>query len=203
MTKNGNTQLPHKWRFFRTGGFDQVRLDTGADIVSLKELDQKLWAALSCPVKGIEFDSNTLAFLDCDNDGRIRVPEIISAVKWVTSLIKNPDELVNRSSSLPLASINDSAAEGAKLLASAKQILKNLGKADASEISINDTADTTKIFANTIFNGDGIVTEESADDKNTKKLISEIIEILEPVTDRSGKPGIDKNKLDDFTLLSR
>ena len=36
----------HTWRFFRIGGFDQVSIETGADLLSLKELDQKLWAAL-------------------------------------------------------------------------------------------------------------------------------------------------------------
>ena len=29
----------HHWRFFRAGGFDQVRLDSGADLMHLGELD--------------------------------------------------------------------------------------------------------------------------------------------------------------------
>ena len=49
------------WRFFRAGGFDQVRLDTAAELLAIDQLDQKLWVALSCPVKGIEFDARTLA----------------------------------------------------------------------------------------------------------------------------------------------
>ena len=48
------TTLTH-WRFFRAGGFDQVRLDTAAELLNIGSLDQKLWVALSCPVKGIEF----------------------------------------------------------------------------------------------------------------------------------------------------
>ena len=32
----------HRWRFFRAGGFDQVLLETGADLTSLEALDQKL-----------------------------------------------------------------------------------------------------------------------------------------------------------------
>ena len=47
------------WRFFRAGGFDQVRLDTAAELLAIDQLDQKLWVALSCPVKGIEFDART------------------------------------------------------------------------------------------------------------------------------------------------
>ncbi|AKU93168.1 hypothetical protein AKJ08_3555 [Vulgatibacter incomptus] len=35
--------MTHRFRFFRAGGFDQVRLDRGEDLVALGQLDQKLW----------------------------------------------------------------------------------------------------------------------------------------------------------------
>jgi hypothetical protein len=34
----------HVWQFFRAGDFDQVALTSGADLLSLEALDQKLWA---------------------------------------------------------------------------------------------------------------------------------------------------------------
>ena len=83
----------HTWRFFRAGGFDQVRLDSGADLMNLDQLDQKLWVALACPTSGLEFDSKTLALIDTDHDGRIRPPELIAAFKWAGSCLKNPEEL--------------------------------------------------------------------------------------------------------------
>jgi hypothetical protein len=54
----------HKWRFFRAGGFDQVRLDSGADLMALDSLDQKLWVALACPTATIHLDPRTLALID-------------------------------------------------------------------------------------------------------------------------------------------
>jgi hypothetical protein len=60
----------HRWRFCRLGGFDEVRLERAEDLQHLAGLDQKLWAALSCPVNGLEFDSMTLAMLDSDSDGQ-------------------------------------------------------------------------------------------------------------------------------------
>jgi len=57
LAEAGFRNSRHRWRFFRSGGFDQVRLETGADLMSLDQLDQKLWVALSCPVKGLEFDA--------------------------------------------------------------------------------------------------------------------------------------------------
>src|SRR3989344_1663848 len=58
------TSSTHRWRFFRAGGFDQVRLDTGADLAHLAELDQKLWVALSCPTQGVELQAATATLID-------------------------------------------------------------------------------------------------------------------------------------------
>ena len=102
-----SAEAKHRWRFFRSGGFDQVRLETGADLMALDQLDQKLWMALSCPTRGLEFDERTLELLDDDGDGRIRVPDIIRAVKWAGSLLRNPDDLTRGAAELPLAAIDD------------------------------------------------------------------------------------------------
>jgi len=61
----------HAWTFFRTGGIDQVALNSGEDLQHLGELDQKLWVALSCPVKGLEIDEQTLALIDAAEDDRL------------------------------------------------------------------------------------------------------------------------------------
>ena len=84
----------HVWTFFRAGGFDQVRLHSGGDLLALDQLDQKLWVALACPTSGLEFDAKTLALIDTDKDGRIRAPELIAACKWAGELLKNPDDLL-------------------------------------------------------------------------------------------------------------
>lgn len=166
----------HRWTFFRAGGFDQVRLASGADLMALEQLDQKLWVALSCPVKGIEFDSKTLEIIDTDGDGRIRVPEIIAVVKWAASLLKNPDDLTRGASALPLAAINDQSPEGKQLLDSARHILKNRDRADAAEITLDDVAAMAGSMAQTKFNGDGIITVEAADDAAVSRTIQEIID---------------------------
>jgi hypothetical protein len=188
----------HTWKFFRAGGFDQVKIESGDDIASLDQLDQKLWVALACPTTGLEFDAKTLALVDTDKDGRIRVPELMAAAKWATGLLKNPDDLLKSSPSLPLSAINDATPEGKQLAASARQILLNLGKKDATAISLDDTADTAKIFAQTNFNGDGIVPADAASDDATKAVIADIMACCGVETDRSGKPGIGQAKADQF-----
>ena len=188
----------HIWTFFRAGGLDQVQITTASDLLHLHELDQKLWVALSCPVKGLEFDSKTLELIDNDTDGRVRVPELLAAVKWACASLKDPAELLKSADALPLAAINDATPEGLSLLASAKQVLTNLGKPTATSISVADTSDTVKIFSETVFNGDGVVQAGCAKDDATKKVIDEIIAAYGSAPDRSGKPGVTKEKLDIF-----
>ena len=188
----------HSWRFFRAGGFDQVRLDRGSDLAHLAELEQTLWVALACPTRGIEFDTVTLDLIDTDKDGRIRAPEIIAATQWAISLLKSPDELVNPAPALALDAINSDSVEGKQVLASARQILINLGKASATSISVEDTTDTAKIFAATNFNGDGIIPADASEDPAVKAVIADIIACLGAETDRSTKPGINQAKADQF-----
>lgn len=125
MTAN----LPH-WRFFRAGGFDQVRLDTAAELLSIGELDQKLWVALSCPVKGIEFDARTLAFVDADGDSQVRAPELIAAVQWAGARLTDPEVLAQKLPGVPLAAIRDDDAEGQAIAQAARELLKDLGATD-------------------------------------------------------------------------
>ncbi|MCK9392276.1 MAG: hypothetical protein M0Q01_12010 [Syntrophales bacterium] len=188
----------HPWKFFRAGGFDQVRLESGQDLTALPQLDQKLWIALSCPITGLEFDRKTLELIDSDGDGRIRVPEVIAAVTWATSMLRNPDDILKGTAELPLTAIDDGSLEGSRLLASAKHILANLGKEDAPAISLTDTTDTARIFAQTRFNGDGVIPPDSSDDPEIQKIIVDIMECLGENLDRSEKQGVSQEKVDRF-----
>src|SRR2546425_11722249 len=121
VVQASNSPTTHTWKFFRAGGFDQVRLESGADLKALDQLDQKLWVALACPARGLEFDTKTLDLIDTDKDGRIRAPELMAAVRWACAMLKNPDDLVRGGDLLALSAINDATPEGKQLLASAKQ----------------------------------------------------------------------------------
>ena len=193
----------HVWSFFRAGGFDQVRLDSGADIAALDQLDPKLWVALSCPTRGLEFDTRTLDLIDTDKDGRIRVPEIVAAARWACASLKQPDDLLKHAPALPLASINDATPEGRQLLASARQVLLSLGKPEAAAITVEDTADTARIFAQTRFNGDGIVPADAAEAPDVQAAMADIIACMGADTDRSGKPGLSQARVDQFMADAR
>ncbi|PYJ02839.1 MAG: hypothetical protein DME25_14915 [Verrucomicrobia bacterium] len=111
--------------------------------------------------------------------------------------MKNPDDLLKSSPSLPLSAINDATPEGQQLIASAGHILATLKKS-ADAITLEDTTKVTEKLGETTFNGDGIIVEDSAPDDNLKVAIRDIIACLGPETDRSGRPGISQAKLDQF-----
>ena len=188
----------HTWRFFRTCGLDQALLTTGSDIEHLASLDQKLWTALSCPTRGLRLDAETLALLDTDNDGRIRVPELLGAIDWLAARLASFDSLLDGSDTVKLDAISTTTPEGKALLVNAKRILSNLGKGKSDAISLADVTDTAKIFAGTRFNGDGIVPAEAADDPAIQQTITDIITLFGAETDRSGKPGVNQAKTDAF-----
>ena len=190
------TASSHHWRFFRAGGFDQVRIDTPADLAALHSLDQKLWAALACPVQGLEFDARTLAYIDADNDGRIRAPELLNAVDWALSVLKDPSVLFT-GQVLPLSALNDTEA-GVHLAASARRLLVNIGLPDAAEISVVDTDDLAKIFPPEKPNGDGLVPAAMTDDEALKAAITDIIVCLGAETDRSKEPAVSEAKINEF-----
>lgn len=188
----------HKWSFYRAGGVDQVRLDKGADILNLDQLDQKLWVALSCPVKGLEIDARTLELLDSDKDAHVRPPEIVAAVKWLRDALQNADGLTKGEDGVQLANLRKDTDEGKLLLSSCKHILKSLGKETASSITVADSMATADVFAKAKRNGDGIVPPETVDDADARKVAEEIVAALGGAADRSGKPGYDQARLDEF-----
>lgn len=188
----------YRWRFFRSGGFDQVLIENADDLRHLGELDQKLWSVLACPTSGLEFDTRTLQLLDSDGDGRIRAPEVIAAANWVCTVLKTPDVLFRGVDGLPLAAIADDHPEGAKLLATAKKVLAYMGRPDADSVGVADLADPSRLFAPDHYNGDGIVPAELTPDAELSKTIGLVIEHFGALEDRSGKPGIDQDKVNAF-----
>lgn len=204
MTTAAAATHPHIWKFFRTGGLDQVLLDSAEDLLALDQLDPKLWVALSCPVKGLEIDEQTLALIDTDKDGRIRGPELIAAVKWAAERLKDPAVLLQGAGALPMSAINDATPDGKVLLSSARQILTNLGRTGnqsangAEGITVEDATDTAKIFSVNPLNGDGVVPPEATTDAATQAAIKDILATLGSAKDRTGSDGVTAVQVDAF-----
>lgn len=191
------TNSTHQWRFFRSGGFDQVTIATPADLQHLSQLDPKLWTVLNCPTTGLEFDETTLAMMDLDADGQIRVPEILAAVDWCCARLADLNVMFAEPG-LPLAAIFSEDELGAGIKHAAEQVLVYSNKTPQDNLQVSDLLDNTRLFAADHFNGDGIVTAELTPDPELKQFMAEIILTQGSVVDRSGSEGVDAETLQQF-----
>ena len=135
----------YDWKFSTVGGVARVNIETGDDIAHLDELDQKLWTVLSCPVKGLEFDAKTLALMDTDGDGKIRVHEVVAASQWLKKVLVNMDYLLDGNDWIDFLSISDCTDEGKQVVEAARMILGKLGL-EKEEISLQDVNDYMAVY---------------------------------------------------------
>lgn len=135
----------YEWKYSTVGGVTRVNIETGADVAHLAELDQKLWTVLSCPVKGLEFDEKTLALLDTDADGKIRVHEVTAASQWLVQVLKDMEYLTAGKDSIDFAQVKDDTDEGRQVLEAARMILGKLGL-EKEGISLQDVQDYMAVY---------------------------------------------------------
>ena len=195
----GFMQKQHEWQFFRAGGVDQVAIRTGADIANIGQLDQKLWVALACPTRGIEFDCATLDLIDQDADGRIRAPELVAACQWAVSMVNNPDVLASGLDVLELSSINVSTPQGQALADEARRILALGGQEGAGSVSLADVQKRLASLNAMPFNGDGILNPATLTGQPEQSaLVTRIMDAYGSVQGIDGQPGMGRAQLDNF-----
>ena len=196
---------PYRWTFYRSGGVDQVALQTADDLVHLHELDPKLWIALSMPTRGVDLDPRTLDLLDTDHDGHIRQAEVLAAVAWICELYRDPGRLLSGGDSVALDDLRDGPVRSG-----AQRLLADLGKPDAGKVSLADATSADQLLAERPFNGDGVVPPESCDSWDgggdpaaVRAVIADIVATHGALPDRGGKPGIDQPRADAFFAEAR
>ena len=135
----------YDWKFSTVGGVTRVNIESGEDVAHLDELDQKLWTVLSCPVKGLEFDERTLALMDLDGDGKIRVHEVVAASQWLKKVLVEMEYLLEENDSIEFQAVSDTTEEGKQVIEAAKLILGSLGR-DKQSIALQDVADYMAVY---------------------------------------------------------
>lgn len=164
-----NAQQP-KFNFFCAGGVEQLSVRTQEELAAVEALDPKLWLAISMPTEDIDFDSRTLACIDTDNDGRIRIAEVKAAVAFVREHLADFSNFFAGKTSFPLSAIRPESP-----LAEAARTLLNEAGEQSGEITLEIAQKAFAEFAARPFNGDGLITPASAEgNAETEALIREI-----------------------------
>lgn len=99
--------MKHTWTYANIGGSIRVVIKDGKDIQHLAELDEKLWAVLSCPTTGLEIAEESLRCIDSDKDNKIHVKEVVDTAQWLCTVLHDPQVLLSGSSSLKTTDIKD------------------------------------------------------------------------------------------------
>jgi hypothetical protein len=179
------------WRFRRIGGMDQAVLKTGEDIAALSELDPKLWVALAMPVAQHRC-RETLSLLDEDQDGRVRVPEVLHAVDRLRVAFNSLDILFDENSTISPDQLKDEKLREACVNAA------QIAGAKAEEVDASVVEKAISLYNERSFNGDGVVVSESAQDPRIAGIIETLIASGYQAPDSSGKNGVDTAALDTF-----
>ncbi|MBO4732394.1 MAG: hypothetical protein J5597_06290 [Spirochaetaceae bacterium] len=189
----------HSFHFMQNGGLIQAKITTIDDVLNLRDLDPKMWTALACPVKGLEFSEETLSVLDTDKNGRVRIPEILDAVEYIRKYFAKPEIIMEKGDSIPLDALSDEPFPcGHSPLVSAKSVLEILEKPDASEIHLEDLSVNDKLFAPNVLNGDGVLPPECVGDEAVAAVVKDIIACTGGSDDISGAKGITRAQLEEF-----
>ena len=185
------SEIP-SFTFRRMAGLDQALLTDDAEWTGLNRLDPKLWMAMSCPVRGLEFDPQTLALLDADNDGRIRAKEILNAVDWACRRVTRPSLLRQRRPDLPLDILRDDTPEGRELLAAARLVLEKTSAENKTSVTRAQASAALSAAAGYAFNGDGVIPAASVDrqDAAVAAFITTGLTVVGGMRDDSGAPGL-------------
>lgn len=160
----------YNWRFAKYGGVSQLQLKTGKDLIHLRELDLKLWTALSMPTKGVFFSEETSGFIDTDKDGNIRPEELLSAVDWICTSLKNPDLLFEPCDAIPIDEIKSQ-----ELASSARALLSHIDKQTAKSICFEDICTQKRFFKDHVLKSSDTIDNNASDEYKLKIAIEVIL----------------------------
>ncbi|MCK9364067.1 MAG: hypothetical protein M0P74_10800 [Syntrophales bacterium] len=199
---NAMNEALHRWTFSRIGGVDQVVLKSGDDIACLHELDQKLWAVLTMPARQ-HLMRDTLEHLDADQDGRIRVPDILKTIGELKAALSSLDILFEQTDKistgqaadaelrLAIVNVNEIISEKSQNLPPDSGNTPVPGQTNDSSADLVGIGKAISLFSKLPLNGDGVVVPESTNDIGLQALLRTLIEAGYSVADASGAQGLD------------
>lgn len=180
-----NQAKPQKFNFFCAGGVEQLSIQNADDLAAVEALDPKLWLAISMPTSDLCSDARTLAFIDSDHDGRIRVPEIKNAVAFVRANLADFSAFFSEKTAFPLSALRDDSP----LLPIARQILSDAGATDDT-VTLALAQKAFSGFDARPFNGDGLLSLVSANgDAAIEALLKDLFSVLGASVAQGIAPG--------------
>ena len=192
-----------KYALVNYGGSFQLDIRSTEDLEALEIMDEAFWMSTSAPVFGLNCDKELIEILDTNKNGRILSSDIRNSTKQLLTLLKNKDNINNRSNVLGLNDLDDSNEEGKLLKDSIAEILKNLKLPEDHQLTLKELRNDKDILCNGLTNGDGIIPPNRVEDPEVKLLIEDVMQCLGGLEDVNGNSGIGSDKLKSFLELAK
>lgn len=180
------------------GGLFQLQIQTAEDLERILEVDRARWTATSVPTSQLNCDPVFLRHVDRDDNGRIRVDEVLAAQAWLWERLARRERLAERSEVLVLADLQASHPEAARAKALAERLLKQLGAGATDRISLEQVRSFQSAYASKFPNGDGVLTAGQAPSAEVAALVSEVVALTGGTRDVSGDQGVSAADLDQW-----
>jgi hypothetical protein len=182
---------------FRSGGVRQISLKSGNQLELLNDLDPKEWIVLSVPSTGHEMPDESLAAVDTDGNGRVRVREVRDTVNWLKAVLVDMDQLRRCEAKVSDADIREDTAEG-KVVRLSMRLLREVLERENEPLTLEMLLSGKAALESGPFTGDGILDETVTDDPEVRELIQTILSTIGGVDNRRGKPGVTLDRLTAF-----
>ena len=181
--------------FKRYAGSLQAEIRDFSDLLAAIEIPKTQWVATACPIQGLNCDPRFLHFVDTDNNGRIRVEEFTTAVKWTDEMLDTHDGVDKASDVLTLAHLSKAAKH---IREAADLVLESMGDDARKEIALEKIRASETPLRAAYFNGDGIIAAESVKDARLAEVVKIAIATVPETKNRSDKPGVTKEQLEEL-----
>ncbi len=186
--------MPQPLVYRQYGGSLQVSIPSFEVLVEAVRIPETQWLATACPLEGLNCDPRFLAFVDTDNNGRIRVVEVRAAVEHTARMLKSYAGADAASDVLELGALSE---EGAKLREVAGLLLEPLKVEDKGRISLEQVRASEKALLEAGQNGEGIVAPAFLPEP-LRPLAERLMACFPEVKNRAGQAGVDLTMLQRF-----
>ncbi len=187
-----------RFNFERFGKSYHMKIETAADLQLALSLDEAHWIASTAPHGTINADAVFLRRLDTDNDGRIRISEVKTAIEWLFAQLTETGGVDTKSTTIRLSAINRESPDGTRIYDAATKILGRIGKPEATELVI---ADVRNIKAEELQGGldeAGIVLQTATSDDNLRFAIDAVLKTVGGQPHPNGGEGVTEASLNQF-----
>lgn len=191
----------NKMKFRSIGGSKQLTVEDADDMKNVLTLPAAQWAMTNISCDSIVCDKEFITFVDSDSNGRIRSDEVKLAVSWLLSCFKDFSGINAKTSTISIAALDTSSADGKIIHTAICEALANLEISDAESITLEQISDRKNILANALRNGDGVIPPEPLGDTPEAECVRRIMASGKTHKDINTSDGINFDDLESFKSL--